>query len=302
MTPAWQLAELEHKQRQGKVEDPNSSNNSRQDPKTLECTVFHEVEECPSERLAHAKSWIGKDAFSGCDGADFERTRAQQAWQNYMSFLAAPGHKCADCWLLKKHCCCDNTPHVQLRPRVVVFFHYLELGKHLCSNTAKLLLQFGAELFTWGLEDQERQLENLIKQDRDGTVVLFPSPDAVDAHTIANDVRSGVLDGACSRSFPRCIVILDGGWRECKRMNDWIDPQVMRCRVSTATRKEFGGTRKYGPNDCGKSISDGRVQTAAAFIALLHELGEDPSHVAAVRHALSQFMASYETQIARSKT
>ena len=36
--------------------------------------------------------------------------------------------------------------------------------------------------------------------------------------------------------------------------------------------EEYGGTRKYGSNSEGDG---GRVQTAAAFVALLQELGED---------------------------
>merc|ERR1712039_773562 len=110
----------------------------------------------------------------------------------------------------------------------------------------------------------------------------------------------GAEDIRCSSSVdarPRRIVVLDGGWRECKRMNDWVDPNIRRVSISTATREEYGGTRKYGSDGGG-----GRVQTAAAFVALLQELGEDPAHVVAFKNSLAHFLAAWESQICRSKT
>jgi len=54
--------------------------------------------------------------------------------------------------------------------------------------------------------------------DEEGTVVLFPSPDAVEAGSLA--------------AAPRQVIVLDGGWRECVRMNSWISqmPCIGCCR------------------------------------------------------------------------
>uniref|UniRef100_A0A7S1F734 tRNA-uridine aminocarboxypropyltransferase n=1 Tax=Noctiluca scintillans TaxID=2966 RepID=A0A7S1F734_NOCSC len=214
-----------------------------------------------------------------------ERPQAIRAWQRYTDFVRDPGRKCRDCWLMAEHCCCAEMPkEVRLRPKVILVMHYRELEKHLGSNTAKLLLHFGAELFAWGVEDQDARLAEVLAEDVPRTAVLFPSPDAVPASSL-------VPVGAS----PSRIVVLDGGWNECKRINEWIDPCITRCVVTTATREEFGGTRKYG--GCAE-----RVQTAAAFAALLSELGEDTEHVAAVKAGLSKFMKAWETQIRRSKT
>lgn len=219
-----------------------------------------------------------------------ERSRAETSWAAYKKFIADPGHKCASCWLMKRHCCCAGLPlNISLRPQIAVVMHHLELGRHLGSNTAKLLLHFGGELFAWGLEADDSRLQHRIEEDPAGTVVLFPSADAIKASELA--LRESAM-------LPRLIVVLDGGWRECKRMNEWINPQIQRCVVTTATREEFGGTRKYGGT---KADANGRVQTAAAFIALLQELGEDRAHVAAVREGLAHFMACWEAQICRSK-
>ena len=82
---------------------------------------------------------------------------------------------------------------------------------------------------------------------------------------------------------------------QCKKMNEWINPAVPRCVVSTASREEFGGTRRY-------KGGNGRVQTAAAFVALMRELGEEPAQVEALSAGLVSFMASFEAQMGRSRT
>lgn len=215
-----------------------------------------------------------------------EQLRCQKAWLNYQAFLATPGGKCPDCWLLRSHCCCSGFQPVALRPQVILLMHHVELSQRRCSNTAKLLLSFGAELFAWGLPEHDQRLRELLSADEAGTVVLFPSEGSVFAQDLA-------------AAPPRRILVLDGGWRETGRMNASLPLSLVRCRVSTARRSDFGGTRKYGNGDGG---GEGRVQTAAAFIALLQELGENPSHVAKLRAGLAHFMTCFETQIHRSKT
>lgn len=69
-----------------------------------------------------------------------------------------------------------------------------------------------------------------------------------------------------------------------------------RQKVTTASRSELGGTRKYSGG------TDDRVQTAAAFVTLLRELGEDQQEVASVRDGLAHYMECFEAQINRSKT
>ncbi|CAE7236103.1 unnamed protein product [Symbiodinium sp. CCMP2592] len=66
--------------------------------------------------------------------------------------------------------------------------------------------------------------------------------------------------------------------------------------VTTASRSELGGTRKYSGG------TDDRVQTAAAFVTLLRELGEDQREVDSVRDGLAHYMECFEAQINRSKT
>lgn len=218
----------------------------------------------------------------GRDGRPDLQLRAQAAWQRYLCFRAGPGQKCADCWLLSSYCCCSELQGIQLRQQVVVLMHHAELNRRRASNTAKLLLCFGARLLVWGLDDHERQLQELLA---DGSaLVLFPSPDAKQPAELRNAAMGSAL-------APKCIVVLDGGWKETRKMNQTIDPRVTRCCVATATRDECGGTRKY------KNGDRERVQTAGAFIALLRELGEDDGDVMRLLGGLSRFLASFERQL-----
>lgn len=210
--------------------------------------------------------------------------RSQSAWMKYCNFRADPGDRCKDCWLLRRWCCCPELAGIKLRQRVAVVFHQAELGRLRSSNTAKLLVQLGAELYVWGVEEHNARLQRLLEEHGANTVVLFPSADAVQAR----DLMRGSTGHP---ELPGCIVVLDGGWKETRKMNQAIDARITRCCVSSATRDEYGGTRKYGGSE------QGRVQTAAAFIALMKELGEDASRVEELQTGLATFLAAFERQL-----
>uniref|UniRef100_A0A7S1WVN9 tRNA-uridine aminocarboxypropyltransferase n=1 Tax=Alexandrium catenella TaxID=2925 RepID=A0A7S1WVN9_ALECA len=199
-----------------------------------------------------------------------------------MEFRADPGHRCADCWLLTTHCCCRDVAAVRLRQHVVVLMHHAELNKRRGSNTAKLLLRFGAQLLVWGLAEHDHQLRKLLSHSN--ALILFPAPGARRAADLAEAARAGA-------PAPDCIVVLDGGWKETRKMNQSLEPHVQRCCVSTATRGEYGSTRKY------RNGERERVQTAGAFIALLRELGEDEGRVEQLASGLASFMGSFERQL-----
>lgn len=214
----------------------------------------------------------------------FQTPTAQKCWDSFCKFREEPGGKCARCWRMTRFCCCADLPPLKLRPEVIVVFHAEELGQHTATNTANLLVCLGARLLCCGLPEHDIQLRACLEEDPVGTVVLFPAVDAVQASSLSS---TAVL--------PRRIVVLDGGWAQCKKMNEWINPAVPRCVVSTASREEFGGTRRYNGGN-------GRVQTAAAFVALMRELGEEPAQVEALSAGLVRFMASFEAQMGRSRT
>lgn len=243
-----------------------------------------------SEVLAMNEVNIGKHTPAAYDSPPSDKVqhwdlgcRARRAWDRYLEFQAEPGHRCSRCWLLHTHCRCAEFHNFQLRHRVVVLMHHAELEQQRGSNTAKLLLPFGAELLVWGIDQHEARLRELLATDGfDDAIVLFPAPDAIPAAELAPvDVNA---------SLPRCIVVLDGGWKETRKMNLSIDSRIRRCCI-TSTRDEYGATRKY------RDANRERVQTAAAFICLMKELGEDAACVEGLRAGLACFMEAFESQI-----
>eukprot|EP00439_Symbiodinium_sp_Y106_P027833 s2250_g3.t1 len=189
---------------------------------------------------------------------DRERLRSEQAWASYQAFLTMPGDKCTQCWLMRKHCCCKGLPRIEIRLRVYVLMHRLEIGQRKASNTAKLLKHFGAELLCWGVEEHDARLQQLLVDDEEGTVVLFPSPDAVEAGSLA--------------AAPRQVIVLDGGWRECVRMNSWIS-RNMTAAVH-CPRRAFRAMAKVAKSQVPPTSSVELAQVQKAIADLERKLQE----------------------------
>lgn len=266
-----------------------------------------------------------KAAAGSSEHDGFDRLqRAEHAWAKYAAFKEDPGQRCAECWLLSRFCGCGDRGAlaVHLPVHVAVVMHYSELGRLRASNTAKLLLRFGAELLCWGVDGHDRRLRALLQEaaaartadscNYHGALVLFPASDACPAGELAaeyqrqrqtrpgcgtdkdrarGDEKSSRHMAPLEQQQPRpCIVVLDGGWRETRKMNQSIDPRILRCSLSSSSRCESKGTRKYRGQD-------ERIQTAAAFIALLRELGEDPAKVEELHDELRRFTQAFERQL-----
>ncbi|CAJ1436820.1 unnamed protein product [Effrenium voratum] len=150
---------------------------------------------------------------------DRERARSEKAWASFQAFLESPGDKCPRCWLMRRHCCCAGLPVL----KVFVLMHHLEIGQRKASNTAKLLLHFGAELLCWGVEEHDSRLQQVIQDDEEGTVVLFPSESAIQAQSLAE--------------APRQVVVLDGGWTRGMSHGQAEGPALCRAGFSVTREK-----------------------------------------------------------------
>mmetsp|Transcript_89674 Transcript_89674/g.172608 ORF Transcript_89674/g.172608 Transcript_89674/m.172608 type:complete len:154 (-) Transcript_89674:44-505(-) len=132
------------------------------------------------------------------------------------------------------------------------------------------------------MEEHRRELDDILA--KQNALVLFPSPEAEHAAELARSNEPG--------KSAQHIIVLDGGWKETRKMNQSINPCIPRCRISAETLDGLSRrTRKYvnGFRD--------RVQTAGAFIALLRELGEDEHHVQSLLEGLVTFLESFESQL-----
>merc|ERR1712194_829012 len=125
--------------------------------------------------------------------------------------------------------------------------------------------------------------------------VLFPAAGACAASELKEEyLRLREQEPQVAQALAPRIVVLDGGWKETRKMNQSIDPAIPRCFLSNASREEYGGTRKY------KQPEGDRVQTAAAFVALLKELGEAPERTEVLQAALERYTEAFSRQIAWS--
>ena len=112
------------------------------------------------------------------------------------------GGRCPHCALQQGACICTLLPRLSIRTRFVILRHTREAQKS--SNTARwaALLLPGCELLGWGGRPDAGQLGQL---GRPGDWLLFPG----EAHTLQSELAT---------TPPERVVVLDGTWRQVRRM------------------------------------------------------------------------------------
>ena len=109
--------------------------------------------------------------------------------------------RCPTCLVLRTHCICGEVPRVETRTRVLVVRHQREGWKS--TGTARIagLALPNLRLLEYG-EDAQPALDELPGELGEGTALLFPSDEAppVDLASV------------------RRLVVLDGTWRQVRRM------------------------------------------------------------------------------------
>ena len=199
----------------------------------------------------------GRGPLLAPQGPGADRENARRHKRMYEEFAAAPGEKCARCWMLAEHCFCAALPDPALRHELVLYSASKEVARHAASNTGKLVLLWGGALVCEGVEEDEAWLAERIRE-AEHPVVLFPASGAVRARDVGGKQRL-------------LVVVLDGSWKDAKRLNARVDARVPRVCLTEvdacSLRTTLGATRKYG--ECA------RVQTAPAVVQLLRELGDD---------------------------
>ncbi len=116
--------------------------------------------------------------------------------------------RCAGCGLIPLRCLCNRLPRVQLPWRLLVLQHGKEM--HKPTNTARLLARTIENCSIVPFATRERPWNaSLLGPPSERYVVLFPAKEAQ------------VLDRARLQSFaeqPTCLILLDGTWRQARRM------------------------------------------------------------------------------------
>lgn len=127
----------------------------------------------------------------------------------------ARGHKvvrCELCRLAKQHCICSITPKTQSNLGFVVLMYDTEVLKP--SNTGKLIADVIPDTYAylWSRTEPDAELLALLNDDSWQPFVVFPEQFVTDTREVVNDNIEVASD---KRPL---FIMLDGSWREAKKM------------------------------------------------------------------------------------
>ncbi|TNE43233.1 MAG: DTW domain-containing protein [Deltaproteobacteria bacterium] len=149
---------------------------------------------------------------------------------------------CRQCLMREDWCLCDRIPRVDTEMHIVIVRHFKEIYK--TSNSARLaslalpnstLLDFGVRGQTMDTSALEGEGVFLLFPTNDGTSGILnmggehPEAEEVDASA---DVAPHAAGTAVVPSKPKTLVVLDGSWRQARRMSRRITELRHLPRVS----------------------------------------------------------------------
>mmetsp|Transcript_23984 Transcript_23984/g.51148 ORF Transcript_23984/g.51148 Transcript_23984/m.51148 type:complete len:253 (+) Transcript_23984:1339-2097(+) len=186
--------------------------------------------------------------------------------------LRAEG-KCEHCMFQVKYCLCKSLAGLRTKAELPVHFvvcmHIKERSR--ASNTGKLLehLLPRAEVLVQDVPIDMQRLQELVRQSGDRAFVLYPSEDSITASELLEAARNSAKanekcdDNERQRERPWLPIIIDGTWRQAKRMHKDLEglPHVRLSNVRG--NSQFHWRRQ---------TEEGRISTVEAAAFLLEEL------------------------------
>lgn len=198
------------------------------------------------------------------DPADRYRALVRSQIETRSDFMAAKG-RCEHCVLRKPFCVCGKLSLLQMHAcdldfEVVVLINQRE--KYRSSNTAKIIEKIiGAKIFVDGLDEDISEFQRIVQANLDNSFVLFPSDNSIDFPSFSNCARNCVL----AESAKILIIVVDGTWRQARRLNLKIPDSVPRVRILPTTLSKFL---------CRRQTRADRVCTLEALSLLLQDMGK----------------------------
>lgn len=145
--------------------------------------------------------------------------------------------RCPRCLILQSHCICAELPRVEARTPIIVVRHQREGWKSTGTARIAALALPGLRLLEYG-EDAEPARAELPALLGEGTHLLFPA-----------DGQAPPVDLAAVTG----IVVLDGTWRQVRRMYQRL-PSLHRVpRLSLAPKAEPVLRLRESPLEAGRS-------------------------------------------------
>lgn len=183
----------------------------------------------------------------------------------------APGHggipadRCQRCAQPPRACLCPQIPRVELDLDVVILRHWKEVGRGSNSGRFGPLAVPRCEVRDWGERDRPCPLDDLA---RPGTWLLFPDAQPTDGGGL---VGPSAVSGL-PEPRPERVVILDGSWKQARKMVRRIGP--------LAELPRFGLSPRTGDVDrLRRPPFPGGMSTLEALARLVEEV-HDPERAA----------------------
>jgi DTW domain-containing protein YfiP len=191
-------------------------------------------------------------------------------------------NRCRNCVLLKDFCVCRTLDSLRIdNPAytVAVLMHQKEMYRS--SNTVKAIEKvIGADVFVDGLANDNERFNSLIADRKEHTIVLFPSEDSMEWGTYKTTLASSV------KSTRTLIVVVDGTWRQARRLNYLIPADIPRVKITPTTLSKFL---------CRRQAREDRVCTIEALALLFEDIGE-PEISSRLDEGLTTIQEGYNSQ------
>lgn len=100
---------------------------------------------------------------------------------------------CPRCWSVVRGCICANLKPIQTRHRYINWLHYKEIWRTTNTGTLLPLTCDNARSLIYGREQDDEDLERVLKDEAATTVFLYPSPDSITVRSISKKLFSAFI-------------------------------------------------------------------------------------------------------------
>lgn len=177
-------------------------------------------------------------------------------------------NRCIGCALLNDFCVCTKLDALKVPDApfdVAVIMNQKEMYRS--SNTVKVIERvLNARVLVDGVENDKIDFENILNK-RKNILVLFPSEDSVEWPDFTSSQKSSASTVSEEKLL---ILIVDGTWRQARRLNLRIPADVPRVKITPTTLSKFL---------CRRQAREDRVCTIEALSLLLQDMGDRKSVV-----------------------
>ena len=205
--------------------------------------------------------------------------QAQLDWRaEYMTAKA----RCENCVLMREFCVCSKLVALAVENpdfEVVVFMNQKEQFRS--SNTAKVIrMVLNATILIDGVDADNAKLTDLMNERKDRCFVLFPSESASEWNI------SQVSQLVLPEGEKILIIVVDGTWRQARRLNLKIPSEIPRIKIMPTTLSKFL---------CRRQTQADRVCTIEALALLLQDMGRTAESLQLDR-GLATLLEGFNTQ------